>query len=161
MTWEDYTDAIVHLDLPGGRIEVAPVAFARTAGTFPGTGRPWHIITARYAGVSRHAADGGSDVLSRLLDRVAASGLTYHLAWTHDPGGPYRQQGVAVLGMDPEQARALGRDLGVDAVREWSPTTLTVVSCTEDRFRYTGWAASPGPAQRGPAMPASGRRRCR
>lgn len=156
MTWDLYGAAGLHLDLPDGGLEVTPVAFFRTDGTFPGDGRPWHIITARYAGLSRHAADGGSDTLSRLLDRVAASGLTHHLARTIEPGGSYGQQAVAVLGMDREQARALGRELGQDAIVEWSATLLTVVSCTEDRFHYTGWAVSPAsaPPEASPAAPA-------
>jgi hypothetical protein len=57
--------------------------------------------------------------------------------WTHV------EAGVAIVGIDDVQARELGREFGQDAIFEWSPTALAILSCTESRARYTGWTATP------------------
>lgn len=53
--------------------------------------------------------------------------------WTHV------EQGFAVIGMTDEEALALGRDFGQEAIYGWSPSTLTVLSCDTAKIHMMGW----------------------
>jgi len=143
MSWDDYTQAILRLDLPEGEIEVAPAAFGRTMGTFPGDGRPIHIITAHNPGGHRSSPDDNALAQSRLTDRVTEAALKHYPAAGGDRARKHIEPSFAVVGLDREQACALGCEFGQDAIFEWSPTGLAVLSCTDARVHYTGWAISP------------------
>ena len=143
MRWDDYTEAILRLDLPDAEIEVAPAAFGRTEGTFPGEGRPFHIITAYNPGGHLSSADDNALAQSRLTDRVTETALEYYPAAGGDRAWEHVEPSLAVLGLDRDQACALGREFGQDAIFEWSPTGLAVLSCSDARVHYTGWATSP------------------
>jgi len=143
MSWDDYTQAILRLDLPEGEIEVAPAAFGRTRGTFPGDGRPIHVITAHNPGGHRSSPEDNALAQSRLTDRVTEAALEHYAAAGGDRAWEHVEPSLAVVGLDREQACALGREFGQDAIFEWSPTGLAVLSCTDARVNYTGWAISP------------------
>lgn len=143
MSWDDYSQAILRLDLPDGEIEVAPAAFGRARGVFPGDGRPIHIITAHNPGGHRSSPDDNALAQSRLTDRVTGAALEHYAAAGGDRAWEHVEPSLAVVGLDREQACALGCEFGQDAIFEWSRTGLAVLSCTEARVNYTGWAISP------------------
>jgi len=143
MSWDDYTRAILRLDLPGGEIEVAPTAFGRTRGPFPGDGHPIHIITAHNPGGHRSSPDDNALAQSKLTDLISEAGLEYYAAAGGDRAWEHVEPSLAFVGLDLERACALGREFGQDAIFEWSPTGLAVLSCTGARAHYTGWVTSP------------------
>lgn len=143
MSWDDYTKAILRLDLPNGEVEVAPGAFGRSEGTFPGDGRPFHIITAHNPAGNMSSAGDNASAQSRLAARAAESALEYYAAAGGDRAWEHVEPGLAVVGLDREQACAFGREFDQDAIFEWSPTGLAVLSCTDARVHYTGWVSSP------------------
>jgi hypothetical protein len=142
MSWDDYTQAILRLRLPEGEIEVTPAAFDRTAGTFPGDGRPLHIITAHNPGGHLLSQNENALAQSRLSAWVADTALEHYEAAGGDRAWEHVEPSIAVVGLDREQACALGREFGQDAIFEWSPTGLAVLSCTNARVHYTGWVTS-------------------
>jgi len=143
MSWDDYTQAILRLELPEGEIEVVPRAFGRFTGTFPVNGGPVHIITAHNPGGHLSSPDDNAVAQSRLVARVAETALEHYLAAGGDRAWEHVEASLAVVGLDREQACALGREFGQDAIFEWSPTALAVLSCTDARAHYTGWVSSP------------------
>src|SRR5665647_3674570 len=143
MSWDDYTQAILRLELPGGEVEVVPVAFGRSTGTFPVNGRPVHIITAHNPGGHLSSPDDNAVAQSRLVDRVAETAMEHYPAERGDRAWEHVEASLAVVGLDREQACALGREFGQDAIFEWSPKGLAVLSCTGARAHYTGWVSSP------------------
>jgi len=143
MSWDDYTQAILRLELPEGEIEVVPGAFGRFSGTFPGNGRPFHIITAHNPGGHPSSPEDNALAQSRLVARVAETALEHYPAAGGDRAWEHVEASLAVVGLDREQACALGREFGQDAIFEWSPTALAVLSCTNARAHYTGWVSSP------------------
>jgi hypothetical protein len=143
MSWDDYTRAILRLELPEGEIEVVPGAFGRFTGTFPGNGRPVHIVTAHNPGGRLSSPDDNAVAQSRLVARVAETALEHYPAAGGDRAWEHVEPSLAVVGLDREQACALGREFGQDAIFEWSPEVLAVLSCTDARAHYTGWVSSP------------------
>jgi hypothetical protein len=143
MSWDDYTQAVLRLELPGGEIEVVPGAFGRVTGTFPGNGRPVHIITAHNPGGHLSSPDDNALAQPRLVARVAETALEHYPAECGDRAWEHVEPSLAVVGLDREQACALGRELGQDAIFEWSPGALAVLSCTDARAHYTGWVSTP------------------
>jgi len=143
MSWDDYTQAILRLELSEGEIEVVPGAFGRFTGTFPVNGRPVHIITAHNPGGHLSSPDDNEVAQSRLVARVAETALEHYPAERGDRAWEHVEPSLAVVGLDREQACALGREFGQDAIFEWSPGALAVLSCTDARAHYTGWVSSP------------------
>jgi hypothetical protein len=143
MSWDDYTRAVLRLDLPEGEMEVVPAMFGRTAGVFPGNGRPFHIITSAIPGDRLFSADVDSGAFSQLVARVADTVPKHYAAVCGDRSWEHVQLGVVVVGLDREQARALGCELGQEAIFEWSSGGLAVLSCIDARVHYTGWVSSP------------------
>jgi hypothetical protein len=143
MSWDDYTQAILRLELPGGEVEVVPGAFGRSTGTFPVNGRPVHLITAHNPGGHLSSPDDNAVAQSRLVDRVVETALEHYPAERGDRAWEHVEAGLAVVGLDREQACALGREFGQDAIFEWSPGGLAVLSCTGARAHCTGWVSSP------------------
>lgn len=143
MSWDDYTQAILRLELPESEIEVVPGAFGRFTGTFPGNGGPVHIVTAHNPGGHLSCPDDNAVAQSRLVARVAETALEHYPAERADRAWEHVEASLAVVGLDREQACALGREFGQDAIFEWSPGALAVLSCTDARAHYTGWVSSP------------------
>ena len=146
MNWDDYSRAILRLNLPEGEIKVAPAAFGRRKGRFPGDGRLFHIITAHNPGGQLLSPEDNALAQSRLVARAADTALEHYPAAGGDRGCEHVEQGLAVVGLDRGQACALGRDFGQEAIFEWSPAGLAVVGCEDEdspREHFRGWVSSP------------------
>jgi hypothetical protein len=59
----------------------------------------------------------------------------------HESG--YRDEGVAVVGVDERKVLELGTRYGQDAVFAWTPTEWAIVSCDGTRRLSLGWRSSP------------------
>jgi hypothetical protein len=105
-----------------------------------------YVITA-FNPAGKVAPDEANSVAhQRLTTRLHEMGATFlaaaggNLEWTHV------EPSFAVIGMSEQDARALGRDFGQDAIFGWSPTTMTVLSCDTCKVHTTGWGILPDPA---------------
>jgi len=143
MSWDDYTEAVFWLSMPEGDINVAPAPLGSTVGAYPEDDRPIHIVTAHNPGGRPASAAANDKGHARLLARIRDAELTHFPAAGGDRAWTHVEAGVAIVGLDDVQAREFGREFGQDAIFEWSPTALAILSCTTRRARYTGWTATP------------------
>jgi len=143
MSWDAYTKAVIRLSMPDGDIEVAPAPLGRIVGTYPADDRRIHIVTAHNPGGKLASATANDKGHARLLARIRDAQLAHFPAAGGDQTWTHVEAGVAIVGLDDVQARELGREFGQDAIFEWSPTALAILSCTERRVHYTGWTATP------------------
>ena len=64
-----------------------------------------------------------------------------------NPESGYRDEGVAVVGVDEQKVLELGARYGQDAVFAWSPAEWAIVSCDGARRLSLGWRVSSSPAR--------------
>jgi len=143
MSWDEYTKAVIRLSLPDGDIEVAPAPLGRIVGRYPEDGRRIHIVSAHNPSGRPASAATNDKGHARLLARIMEAELAHFPAAGGDRTWTHVEAGVAIVGLDDVQAREIGREFGQDAIFEWSPTALAILSCTERRVHYTGWTATP------------------
>ena len=148
MSWDNYIRAVLRIDLPAGtlRIKAAPLGKSHDI-DFPGSaGGTVHVITA-YNPADKVAPDeANTSAHERLIARLQEIGATYFAAAGGDVQWAHVEPSVAVIGMTAEDARALGRQFGQDAIFGWSPTALVVLSCDTSKIHMTGWDVLPDPA---------------
>ncbi|GIH71241.1 DUF3293 domain-containing protein [Sphaerimonospora thailandensis] len=53
---------------------------------------------------------------------------------------------AAIVGLDDDAARYLGRRYGQDAIFAWDPAAWRLLSCTDDRTETCGWTSTDGDA---------------
>ena len=148
MHWDDYIRAVIRVELPQGTLWIKPAPPGTTHDVaFPGNaGGTVHVITA-YNPAGKVVPDKANTAAQqRLTARLQEMGATYlaaaggNVEWTHV------EPSFAIIGMTQEDARALGREFGQEAIFGWSPTTLAVLSCDTDQVHVTGWAGDRDPA---------------
>lgn len=148
MGWDDYIRAVFRVDLEQGTRWIRPARTGQPHDViFPDSaGRTVYVITAFNQAGKVAPQEANALAHQRLEARLHEMGATClaaaggNLQWTHV------EPGFAVIGMPEEDARALGREFGQDALFGWSPTTLTVLSCNTTRVHLTGWDVLPDPA---------------
>jgi hypothetical protein len=140
MSWDEYVRAVVRIELVGGLVQIAPAPPGRADGTFPDVPHDVvYVVTAfNPAGlISPEAAN--QQAHTALIRRLAADHATYWEAAGGDPGWTHTEAGFALIGVDEDYAKALGRDFGQDAIFEWTPTELSVLACDSERRSSAGW----------------------
>jgi len=145
--WYNYRTAVVDIDLPGGEwLRISP-AMEGVVGAWPEQlDPPVFVITAwnpdsqvRDPAVNR----AQQEALESELD---LRGVDRHRSVGRDLGTPHFEVGSAVVGLDEEEALAIGRRFGQAAVYRWTPEVWEVVSCAGDRRHPSGWEIGPVPS---------------
>jgi hypothetical protein len=138
--WGSYLAAVVDMAPPGrDPFRIEPDTPGHTGPWPDGVPTPVVVVTAwnpdsvvldPEVNRARHA---------RLVAELDRSGLAHWPATGRDPESAHHEIGLAVPGLTVEQGAALGRRHGQAAVYRWTPDAWTVISCTDDRRRTTGW----------------------
>lgn len=139
--WEAYADTLLQIETPAGSVQVVRAPLTWTSGDYlDPEGRTVHVVTAhnpggRVAGVAANAA--AKSQLEAELDRrpvvwwPAAGG---DACWSHV------EANAAVLGLDDDEARALGAAYGQEVIFALTPTVRQVLDCRTRRCLATGWS---------------------
>lgn len=149
MSWGEYIRAVLCIELAQGPRWIKPALPGQSHDViFPDSaGRTVYVITAFNPAGKVAPKEANEVAQQRLTSKLEEIGATYlpaaggNLEWTHV------EPSLAVIGMSQEDARALGREFGQDAIFGWSPTTLTVLSCDTDKVHHTGWDVLRDPAE--------------
>jgi Protein of unknown function (DUF3293) len=148
MSWDNYIRAVLRIELPAGtlRIKAAPLGKSHDI-DFPGSaGGTVHVITAYNPAGTVAPDEANTSAHERLTAKLQEIGATYFAAAGGDVQWTHVEPSVAVIGMTDEDARALGREFGQDAIFGWSPTALVALSCDTSKIHMTGWDVLPDPA---------------
>jgi len=148
MSWDSYIRAVLRVERPEGAQWIRPAALGRSHGIdFPdSSGRTVHVITA-YNPAGKVVTDKVNIAAHQRLEaRLQEMGASYLAAAGGDVEWAHVEPGFAILGMSENDARALGREFGQDAIFGLSPTALVILSCDTSRTHVTGWEASPDAA---------------
>ncbi|MGW7258705.1 DUF3293 domain-containing protein [Streptomyces sp. NPDC054834] len=142
--WAHYQQAVVDVELPEGTVRVAPAPRAVTVGSFPAPhGESIHVVTAHNPGGRRASRLENDRAHLELLGQLRRRGLRWWPAVGGDVEGRHAEESAAIVGLSDQEACALGRQFGQDAVFAWSETTWRLLSCFEAEEAPTrGWQAT-------------------
>jgi len=148
MSWDSYIRAVLRIERPHGTQWIRPAPLGRSHDIdFPDSGgRTVHVITAYNPAGKVVPDEANAAAHQRLEARLQEIGATYLAAAGGDVEWSHVEPSFAVMGMTEEDARALGREFGQDAIFGLSPTALVVLSCDTSRTHVTGWETSQDPA---------------
>lgn len=142
MSWDSYIRAVLRIELPGKTLRIKPADLGRSHDIdFSDVGDGTvYVITAYNPAGNVVPDEANTAAHQRLTARLEEVGATYHEAAGGDAEWVHVEPGFAISGMSQEDARALGREFGQDAIFGLSSTTLTILSCGTTRIHVTGWA---------------------
>jgi Protein of unknown function (DUF3293) len=133
----DYARArVVFEDLDGRRITVRPAAHP---GRYPLDASPVHVLTAHNPGAARPGAAANRARQRALEADLAAGSLAVTRAVASAEDGTHAEESAAVVGWDDDEALALARRYGQDAIFRWSPDAWAVVPCDGGPALTLGW----------------------
>lgn len=136
--WAGYTRAQVRVDdLDGRTVLVRPEPHTRGRFPFDATA---HVLTAANPGAHRL---GPAENERRQRDLVAELPGEVR-RWSATAGaadGSHEESSVVVVGLSDEQARAIGRRWGQDAVFRWTADAWTILPCGDRPPVTLGWSA--------------------
>ncbi len=132
----DYARAHVVLHHRDGRLTVRP---AEHPGRYPFPTGPVHVLTAHNPGAARPGPAENRRRQAALEADLVGRGLTVTRAVASAADGTHAEESTAVLGWDDDEALALARRYGQDAVFRWSPRAWAVVPCDGGPPRRLGW----------------------
>lgn len=133
--WADYVAAVVTIDWPAGRVVIAPTPLGRSRGKFADAeGRAVHVI-AGHKSAGEPANEAGSGLLAELDRR--------QINWWPAATGGFSadvEDGVAMIGLEDEEARSLGAAVCQEAIFAISSRDRRVLDCRTEHVVATGWA---------------------
>jgi hypothetical protein len=142
--WVGYVRIAV--EISRASLDVLVVRAAREGQTGPWPwpdARPVHVMTAWDPGDERPGVETNrrrqaalEEELKTLAERAALS--TWPTSGC-DPETGYRDEGVAVSGMDEAAARALAARYRQEAIFSWTPRGWAIVACAGARRVTFGW----------------------
>ena len=132
---------MVFEDLAGSRVTVRP---AVSPGRYPLSTSPVHVLTAHNPAAARPGAAANRERQAALEADLAACGLTVTRAVASAEDGSHAEESAAVVGWDDDEALALARRFGQDAIFRWSPEAWAVVPCDGGPALVLGWTVDPG-----------------
>lgn len=136
---EDYSRAVLHVpDLDGRTVVLRPRAAGEVVGAFP-FDAPVHVVTAHNPGAARLGDAENAARQARLEADMDARGLRYTRTVAGAEDGTHTEEGVLVVGLGDDEARALGAAWGQDAVFRWSRSAWTVLACDDAPSVDMGW----------------------
>jgi hypothetical protein len=137
----DYAKARVVIELPGRRLTVRP---ADHPGRYPLDTVPVHVLTAHDPGAARPGAAENRRRQAALEAELADHGVMVTRAVASAEDGTHAEESAAVVGWDDDEALALARRFGQDAIFRWSPTAWAVVPCDGGPALCLGWTLADG-----------------
>ena len=156
LSWEQYATAVVRVTVSCGTLHVCPAPPGQTDGHFPdGRGRTIHIITAHNPAGELATDEANQAAHARLLQVVQERTREFYPAAGGDPEWTHVEQSLAVIGLDDEQACALGQQFVQDAIFAWTPTQWSVIACAGTRCLVSGWRVARSDPHLSP-LPSSG-----
>ena len=90
-----------------------------------------HVITAWNPGEERPTPEENTSANERLQNELVCRGLLPRRAIGADPTSAHFEESWAVVGLDDDEARAIGATFGQVAVFRIHGETQTVLACTE------------------------------
>jgi hypothetical protein len=129
--------------LDGSPFRLIPAAVGDVGPWPPAMAAPVHFLTAWDPGDERPGEDENRRRQSVLEDELKARGLTAWPTVGRDRESPHTEEGVAVVGMDEDDARALALHYRQNAIFSWTPTAWSTVSCVDDARDHAGWRLEP------------------
>lgn len=133
-----YAGAVVDITLPSRIMRLSPADAAGTGFPFE---TPVHVVSASNPGcelpaeenAARHA---GLVAAVRLLDIVTLDAVG------RDTTSEYAEASVVLVGLSDDEALALGRRFGQDAIFRWSADSVAIMDCTTEDVFDRGWTLS-------------------
>ncbi|MEJ2888890.1 DUF3293 domain-containing protein [Actinomycetospora aeridis] len=136
---DDYTRAVLRVpDLGDRGLVLRPRTDGNVLGTFP-FAAPVHVVTAHNPGLERLSAAENAARQTALEAELDERGLRHWRSVAGAEDGSHAEEGALVVGLDDEDACALGAAWGQDAVFRWSPTAWTVLACDDTPSVALGW----------------------
>jgi hypothetical protein len=145
--WFGYATTVVEIVRPDEGNVIVAAAPPGEVGVWP-----WAVLSPVYV---LTAWDPGDERFDLRANRARQAALDAELrrraqnTWVArgvDPGSDYRDEGVAVVGVDEREVLELGTRYGQDAVFSWTPGEWAIVSCDGTRRLSLGWRNSPSRA---------------
>jgi hypothetical protein len=142
--WDSYADTVVEI-VRGGEGDMLTVRPAPPGqiGDWPWPDdEPVVVLTAWDPGAERPGTKVNrrrQQELDSLL-RPMARELCHAVG--EDPGSGHREEGVAVLGVAVNEARAVGARFGQEAIFVWTRDQWAIVSCASERRQALGWTVT-------------------
>jgi hypothetical protein len=134
--WDGFAGAVVQISLPTGRFRLEP----RSSGSdseFP-FDAPVHIITAHNPGGIEADAPVNEASHATLVDALRSR--TTFATVGSAPDGSMAEPGLAVIGIEAEEAVELGRRFGQVAIYRWTEDALVIVGVDDSRAVEMGWS---------------------
>ena len=134
-----YATAFVDLALPDGMMRLAP---ANEPGSGFPFGGPVHIVSGANPG---HPLTPDENAARRveLLAAIEQLRTPTIAAVGRDAVSDYFEDSIVLVGVSDEDALALGRRFGQDAIFRWSPGSFAIIDCTTGAVTDRGWALTP------------------
>jgi hypothetical protein len=134
--WEAFAGAVVRISLPDGdhRIEPRPPG---NAGNHP-FGSPIHIITA-YNPRGIEADVAANEARHAALAEALGSREAFATVGSATDGS-MAEPGLAVVGLELDEAVALGRRFGQVAIYRWTTDALAIIGVDDRRTVEMGWS---------------------
>jgi hypothetical protein len=153
--WGAYVTAVMRIEAPGGVFWVGPAKARSATGEYPDPeGRPIYVVTAHNPG-GRVAPDEANALAeARLTAELEQRRLTWWPAAGGDPSWTHVEPGAALIGIEQNDAIALGAEFGQEAIFKLTPADRQIIACADQRVTLTGWSsrfARTGEAARTPA----------
>ncbi|MEV5144265.1 DUF3293 domain-containing protein [Streptomyces sp. NPDC052727] len=149
--WSPYQQAVVDVELPEGPVRITPAPPGVVAGRFPVPhGETIHVVTAHNPRGARASRQHNHRAHQELLGLLRRRGLPWWPAAGGDPDGRHTEASAAIAGLSDDEARALGREFGQDAVFAWSAPAWRLLTCFGAEEALTlGWRATAEPSPEG------------
>lgn len=145
MSWDEYIRAVVRIDLVDGLVQIAPAQTGRADGPFPDVPNDVvYVVTAFNPGGLVRPQSANQQAHAALISRLEADRITFWEAAGGDPGWTHSEASFALVGVDEDYAKGLGREFGQDAIFKWTPSALSVLACDGERFSSAGWTMTTG-----------------
>jgi hypothetical protein len=142
--WFGYAVTVVEIVRSDADNVIVKAASPGDVGVWPWAApSPVFVLTAWDPGDERFDLPTNRARQSALEAELLHGTRTTWVARGSDPESGYRDEGVAVAGVDEREVLELGARYGQDAVFAWTPAEWAIVSCDGTRRLSLGWCISP------------------
>jgi hypothetical protein len=145
--WFGYASTVVEIVRPDEGNVIVEAAPPGEVGAWPWTApSAVFVLTAWDPGDERFDLPANRARQATLDAELRRRARSTWVARGADPESGYRDEGVAVVGVDEREVLELGTRYGQDAVFAWTPGEWAIVSCDGTRRLSLGWHSSPSRA---------------